>query len=167
MRDGNIIGLIDELEELLETAVKVPMTGKGLVDCNYALDIVDQLRAKLPEEIRQAQRLVAQKEEFLASARKEAEAILKASKENAAKMLSESEIMKAAEEEAKRLFDMSRKTANDIRKGAEDYAYNVLVALQSSLERALQTIENGKNRLKAITPSEADAKTEVSRDDQS
>src|SRR5574341_216656 len=153
----DILYLVDRLEELLNTGTRVPLSSKTMVDEDEILDIVDQMRIALPEEVKQARktqqdrdRLMAQAHEeaervvalakqeaakVLGETRDESERIQKNAKEEAARLLSEHALTKAAAERIARLEQEAKAAALQTRQGADSYASEVLTDLKARLEQ--------------------------------
>jgi ElaB/YqjD/DUF883 family membrane-anchored ribosome-binding protein len=119
------------------------LTGSVIVDQGDALDLIDQLRVTIPEEIRSAKRVNAEVERLLEQAREEAEQILARAQEQATYLIEERELTRQAEE----MSDEIVRQAQEIRRGADDYAAEVLVALEAEVARTLKTIRHGLNLL--------------------
>ena len=115
----DVLELIDELHDLVHSAKQVPLRDQVRVDEKKVHDLLDQMRSMIPDEIKQAQRIVNEREEMLAEAKREAEEII----ENA----------QARERE--------------IRLGAEDYAAEILDTLELNLSKFIAAVQRGRERL--------------------
>lgn len=143
----DVLHLIDRLESLVTSGMRFPLTSKAVVDEQEFLDIVDQLRVAIPEEIRQAKRVNLEKEKVIGHAQTEAERILVAAQEQAAFMLQDNQIIKTANEHAERIVGEAEQEAEGIRAGADTYAMDVLVGLESELNRLLAQVRRGRATL--------------------
>ena len=114
-----------------------------IVDQSEALDLIDQLRLTIPEEIRTAKRVNAEVERLLEQAREEAEQILARAQEQATYLIEERELTRQAEEMSDELVRQGHAEAGQIRAGADDYAAEVLVALEGEVMGTLKTIRHG------------------------
>ena len=123
------------------------MTGSVIVDQGDALDLIDQLRVTIPEEIRSAKRVNAEVERLLEQAREEAEQILARAQEQATYLIEERELTRQAEEMSDEIVRQAHAEGQEIRSGADDYAAEVLVALEAEVARTLKTIRHGLNLL--------------------
>jgi vacuolar-type H+-ATPase subunit H len=139
--------LVDRLEELLSQGTHIPFSSKVVVDGELLLNIIDQMRVSIPEEIREARRLLRDKDKEVAQAREEVARILSEARENAARLTAEHEIRKAAEEQAERMIEEARAGAQEISVGAEDWAAQVLRELAEHLDSMQDTISNGLTAL--------------------
>lgn len=148
MNRMNLVILLDRLDQLIGSATEIPLTGKSLVDTEEALDLIDKIRNALPEEVKRAEWLTAEKDRMLKESQAEAERIVIQAEEYVAKMVSESEIVKKAREEAERLLEQARQEARDLEKEAQEYAEQVLGNLEEALERTMTVVKQGRENLK-------------------
>ena len=118
----DVLVLIDKLDDLVHNAKTVPMTGTVRVDQEEIYDILDQMRATIPEEIKQARWIVKERQEMLAEAKREAERIVKEARERQTQLTSQQEVTKQAERQAEDIVEDARAREREIRLGAEDYA---------------------------------------------
>src|SRR4026207_2220728 len=93
----DVLVLIDKLDDLVHNAKPVPLTDQVRVDREEIYDLLDQMRATIPEEIKQARWIVKERQEMLAEAKREAERIIKEARDQQARLISEEEVYKQAE----------------------------------------------------------------------
>ena len=96
----DVLVLIDKLDDLVHNAKQVPLTDQVRVDKEEIYDILDQMRATIPEEIKQARWIVKERQEMLAEAKREAERIVKEARDRQAQLVSDQEVTKQAERAA-------------------------------------------------------------------
>ena len=133
--------LVERLEALVVNARKVPMTSTVMLEQAQVLDLIDQLRVAIPEEVKQARRINQETDRVLAKAREEAESIIGAAQEQAALLLQDQSIIREAESRAQDAIDKAERKAEETMRGADQYAADVLVRLQSDLHKTLSVIE--------------------------
>src|SRR6476659_328952 len=104
----DVLVLIDKLDDLVHNAKAVPLTDQVRIDREEIYDILDQMRATIPEEIKQARWIVKERQEMLAEAKRECDRILGESREQAAREASQTEIVKLAERQAQEIIDDAR-----------------------------------------------------------
>jgi cell division septum initiation protein DivIVA len=143
----DILALIDRIEEILEEGRSVPFSTKRLVDPEKIYEIIDEIRANFPDELKQARWIVKERQEMLEEAEKEANRILEEARERAAAIASEQEIVKLAEQQAAEILDNARAKEREIRLGAEDYADEMLANLEVNLGKLLTAVQRGRDRL--------------------
>ena len=143
----DVLVLIDKLDDLAHNAKTVPMTGTVRVDREEIYDILDQMRATIPEEIKQARWIVKERQEMLAEAKREAERVVKEAREQQERLISDEEVYKQAERAAEEIIEDARETERQIRLGAEDYADEILSTLEVNLDKFLAAVQRGRDRL--------------------
>ncbi len=148
--DG-ILHLINRLEALVTEGIRVPMTSKSVVDEQEFLEIVDQLRVAIPDEMKLAKRVTVEKDKVIGGARTEAEQIVNAAQQRVASMLNDNEFVKLAEEQAQSIVSEAEATAQQIRDGADAYALEILVGLETELTRLLAQVRRGRAVLEQST----------------
>jgi hypothetical protein len=139
----DIIFLLERLESQIATGTGVPGTRRVLVDRDAILDLVDQLRVAIPEEVQAAKRINAEGERILEQANEEATRIASRAQEQAAFLISERGLTEGAEGEGRRIIAAAEAAGRDVAAGADNYASQILVALQTEAEKALAGIRKG------------------------
>jgi len=114
-----------------------------VVDQNEALRLVDELRVAVPEEVRAAKRINSEGERIIEKAQEESERIVGRAQEQAAFLIDERGLTQSAEHESRRIVARAEAEAEDIRRGADEYAVSVLLGLESDVSRTLQSIRKG------------------------
>jgi bifunctional DNA-binding transcriptional regulator/antitoxin component of YhaV-PrlF toxin-antitoxin module len=133
---------VERLESLLANGKKLPLTSNVIVDQVAALDLIDQLRVAVPEEVRAAKRINAEGERIIEKAQEEAEGILARAQEQAAFLIEERGLTEAAQEEGAG-SSPAEDDADEVRRGADEYAASILIGLEGDLVRTLQSIKKG------------------------
>ena len=143
-----IFTLLETLEEILERSKNVPFSTKGIVDKEEILDIIKEIRLKLPDELKQAKWVKEERSRIITEAKKEAEDIVKEAENRIISMIDEHEITKKAYEQKAQIIETANEMSREISKGTKDYADNVLEKVEVVLVDALKTIQNNRNELK-------------------
>lgn len=138
-----LIELLDRLEGIIEDSRRMPLTNKVVVDAYDVLELLDKIRISLPDEVKKAEELLKERDKIIADATREAENLRGSATEYLKAMVSEEEVVKAAEIESGRILDEAKREAEGIRKGASQYAAEVLMKLDENLDRALQVVRRG------------------------
>ena len=144
----DVLVLIDKLDDLVHNAKQVPLTDQVRVDKEEIYDILDQMRATIPEEIKQARWIVKERQEMLAEAKREAERIVKEARER------QTQLVSAAGGHPQRRArgrghhrGRPRAREREIRLGAEDYADEILNTLEVNLSKFIAAVQRGRERL--------------------
>ena len=143
-----IFTLLEELEDILETSKTVPFSGKSVVDKEEILEIIKEVRLKLPDELKQAKWIKEERQRILVEAQKEADDIVKEAENRIILMINENEITKKAYEKKAEIIETANEMSREISKGTKDYADNILEGLEVALEDALKIIQNNRKELK-------------------
>ena len=143
----DVLVLIDKLDDTIHNAKPVPLTDQVRVDKEEVYDILDQMRATIPEEIKQARWIVKERQEMLAEAKREAERVVKEARDQQERLISSEEVYRQAERAAEEIIEDARETERQIRLGAEDYADESLSTLEVNLEKFLSAVQRGRDRL--------------------
>jgi cell division septum initiation protein DivIVA len=143
----DIMALIDRIEEAMDGSRSLPLTRSRLVDTEKVYEIIDEVRAQFPDELKQARWIVKERQEMLEEAEKEANRILEEAKARADAMAAEQEIVRLAEQQAADIMDRARQQEREIRLGAEDYADEMLANLEVNLGKLLTAVQRGRDRL--------------------
>lgn len=141
----NILKLLDELEELLEKSFG--LFGKIIVDEEKLFNISNNIRTSLPDDIKEAVKILQEKERIREDIREEAEKILGIAKENAEELVKESEITKRANQEAENILKEANERAEEIHKDADEYAYKILENLESHLIKILEVVRKSREQI--------------------
>ena len=144
--------LVERLESLVVNARKVPMTSQVILEQAAILDVIDQLRVAIPEEVRQARRINQESDRVLGKAREEAEQIIGAAQEQAALLLQDQSILREAESKAQEMLARAQTKSDETMGGADQYAADVLVRLESDLVKTLSIIKKSLEVLEERTP---------------
>src|SRR3954471_11404238 len=143
----DVLVLIDKLDDLVHNAKAVPLTDQVRIDREEIYDILDQMRATIPEEIKQARWIVKERQEMLAEAKREVDRLLAEAREQGGGEASQTEIVKIAERQADEIVDDARRSAREMKLEMEDWADNQLASLEVNLERFLTAVRRGRERL--------------------
>jgi vacuolar-type H+-ATPase subunit H len=144
----DILYLLDRLEEVLASGSRLPFSSRTMIDEQECLDILDQIRVALPEEIKQARRVNAEHDSIVAEAESRAQQIVREAEERAAEKVEEHSLVRQAQTRAEEVEAEARDQSEEICRGAEEYAYETLAELEGNLEQLLMTVRKGARALK-------------------
>lgn len=143
-----IFTLLETLEEALERSRTIPFSSKCIVEKDNLLDIIKEIRLKLPDELKQAKWVKEERGRILVEAQKEADDIVKEAENRIISMIDEHEITRKAYEQKAQIIETANEMSREISKGTKDYADNLLEKLEIVIEDALKTIQNNRKELK-------------------
>ncbi len=150
-----IFTLLDTLEDILDKSKHIPFTEKGVVDKEEILEIIQEIRLKLPDELKQAKWIKEERGRILQEAEKEADDIVREAENRIIAMIDEHEITRKAYDQKAEIIETANEMSREITKGTKDYADGILENLEvainninASIAEALKTIEQNRNELK-------------------
>ncbi len=132
---------------MVATGKKLPLTNNVVLDQATVLELIDQLRVSVPDEVRQARRITEEAGRITERSREEGDAIIARAQEQAAQMLEERELVRAAQQRAGELLEQAQLEAREVRRGADEYAAGVLIRLEGECIKALTSIKRGIDML--------------------
>jgi len=138
---------VERLESLVAAGKKVPLTNNVVLEQAAVLELIDQMRVSVPDEVRQAKRITEEARRITDHAREEADAVIARAQEQAAQMLDERELVRMAQQRAGEILDAANGEAAEVRRGADEYAAGVLIRLEGECIKALTSIKRGIDML--------------------
>ena len=148
-----IMYLLEQLEDAIESAIGVPFSSRVLVDGEEILSLIQDIRVNLPDEIKQAQWIKEERKKILIEAQKEAETITQEAENYIRKMVDDNEITKKAYQQAEDIIQKTQENAKEIRLGTNEYADSILLKLQNQLEELHKIIDENRKELKGLNSS--------------
>jgi dsDNA-specific endonuclease/ATPase MutS2 len=139
----DILHLIDRLEELFNESKPFPLTHNVMVDEDKMLDIIDQMRIAIPEEVKKAQQLLAQRDRVMAQAQEEANRTVEIARGKADDLVHRDAIVQEAQRRAEQIVGQARGEAEATRRDADDYVIESLRHLQDEMEKLTNQVRNG------------------------
>ena len=139
----DILHLVDRLEELFNDSRSIPFTHSVVVDEDRMLDIIDQMRVSIPDEIKKAQQLLAQRDRLLAQAQEEANRTLSLAREKSEQLIDRDPIVQAAQARADQIIEQARVEGESTRRDADQYVLDTLTNMEMEMERYLTQVRNG------------------------
>ena len=148
--------LIDELEEIIDKGASVPFSGRCILDREELMDLVQELRLKLPDDIKQAKWIKEERQRILQEAQSEADGIIKAANEKGISMINEHEITQQAMEHARQIVEKAKAEALAIQESSYNYADSLLetvekvsVSSMKELEQCISIVRNNRSELRS------------------
>lgn len=132
---------LDELEDILDSSRAVPFTGKISVDKDVIYEIINEIRMRLPNELKQAKWVIEERNKILIDAQREADEIVKNAEERVVKLVDEHEVTKKAYEQATNIMENSKRAAKEMRIGATEYADEVLSLTENRIREAMDMLK--------------------------
>ncbi len=140
---------LDELTVLVENAKSMPLSASCILNRSQVLDIVEEIRQLMPESVYRADELLADREAVVQDGRREADRILAQARATADSLVSEHEVYLAAVDEANALRSEAAAQTQQMRVETDDYIDAKLATFEISLQKTLQTVDRGRERLRS------------------
>jgi len=137
-----VLKLLEELEEIIDSSRAVPFSNKVAVDKEEIYDIINEIKTRLPNDIKQSKFIVQERNKILLDAQKEADDLKAQTQEQVAKLVDEHEITKQAYAQSAEIVENGRKDAREMRLGATEYADQVLAIAEDRMQKMLDAIRN-------------------------
>lgn len=145
----NVNELLDTIEDTLEESTSMPLSGgKRLVDVEKVRDYLDDIRANLPGELRQAQQIVNDRAQIVDTANAQAQAIVKKAEERARILVSDAEIVKAAQQRAAEITAAAQSESRTLRQTVTDYCDNMLKTTEEAMVENAAQVKNVRANLR-------------------
>ena len=144
----DILHLIDRLETLITESFHLPFTSNVIVQEDGFLDIIDQMRVSIPEEVKLAKRTEAERERLLLQAQEEADRLVEMAREKTKSLADEHELVEFAKERAQEIEAEAHRHAEEIIADADEYIVNQLSELEEQLMKTLTIVRNGLRQVR-------------------
>jgi cell division septum initiation protein DivIVA len=146
----DILHLVDRLEDLFNDSRPILpwITHSVLVDEDRMLDLIDQMRVSIPEEVKKAQQILVQRDRILAQAQEESNRILSLAREKSDQMAEKDLITQAAQARADQIVAQARAESEATRRDADEYVLETLTNMEIELERLITQVRNGIQTVK-------------------
>lgn len=138
---------IEKIEELIQTSKHIPMSSSVVVSEKKILDLLDELRLSLPEELKEARWIVKERQEIINDGKQESERNVAEARVKSESLIAETEVVKEAKRQATEIVEEARNRAKKIRLEAEDYVDEKLANLEVTLDQLIATIQKGREKL--------------------
>lgn len=147
--------LLEQIDDMLDKAWSLPMSGgKCLVDAERLRNIVDDIRAYMPNEVRQARAIVADRGDIVETAKLEAEGIIRAAEERARRLVAQEEIVKQSQQKANEILTQTQLKSREMRKGASDFSEDLLKRTEEAIAQRLAEVRQARQLLRQTPKTE-------------
>ena len=143
-----VLEIIEILEDVVDKSVGIPFVGKSVIDRDELLDLIQEIRLSLPDDLKQAKWVKEERQRILLEAQKESSSMIKNAEEQIISMIDEHEITKKAYEQANEIITNAQNNARELRLGAMQYANDVMSKLEGGVVGVLDTIKENRKELK-------------------
>ena len=148
----DILHLLDRLEELFNESRPIPFTHSLMIDEDRLLDLIDNMKVAIPEEVKEAKRINSQRDRILAQAKEEAERTIAMAREKSQQIIENDQVVQAARTRADEILAQAQRDAAATKRDADQYVLESLAKLQREMERTLTEVRNGIRVIRSEPP---------------
>ena len=155
MSDRNTEDIIGALYDLVQDARAMPLaTDKCIVERDRVLDMLDEIIAQLPVELKQARTIVESRNELISQARREAETVLRQAQEQAKQLVTQEAIYQEAKRRSEELVQQTQNRINQLRKAGNDYMDESLRQTEEAITKALTEVRDTRMKFRTVTEAQ-------------
>ncbi|WP_290773393.1 hypothetical protein [Anaerofustis sp.] len=154
-----VLELLDKLQDLVENGATVPFSTKIIVDPDEVLDLLDEVRAEMPGDLKDAIRINEQEKMIIGNAEREANKIMNAAERKVKELIDSDEITRSAYNKAQDMLKKANSESLNMRIGSIEYSAAMLKDLQDKLRDMMNTVEDNKIELKELRKSAINSRT--------
>ena len=145
----NIEEILDMLDELLDKSWTLPLTnGRTIVDDEKVRDLLNDIRLNLPAEMKQAKQIVADRAEILASARREAESVVRKAEDRARSMIAQETVVKQAQQKANEILAQANQKSKELRTASQEYSDDLLKQSEELMTKLLSDVRTTRQMIR-------------------
>ena len=154
MNEQNIEDIISALYDMVQDARALPLgADKCILERDKVLDMLDEIIAQLPVELKQSRTIVESRNELIGQARREAEGIVRQAQQKASELVSEQAIYQEAKRQCKEMYDQTQKRINELKKVSNAYMDDALRRTQEAIAQSLAEVQDTRAKFRALTES--------------
>lgn len=155
--------LLESMDAVMDKATNMPFKpGKCIVDAEELNRIIDDIRINLPQEIRQAKAIVAERGTIIDDAKKEADEIIHKAEDRARALVNQEEISKQAQAKAIEMLTTAQEKSKEVKKAAIEFSDNILLNTENAVTQSLEVIRQSRKGLRTAAQAEAAKKSKRS-----
>ena len=152
MNEKHIEDIITALYDMIQDARAMPLgPDKCIVERDKALDMLDEIIAQLPAELKQSRTIVESRNELIGQARREAENIIRKAQEQAELLVSQQAIYNEAKRQCVEMVEQTKAQITGLRKASNDYMDDALRRTEEAIAQSLADVKDTRAKFKALT----------------
>ena len=155
MNEQNIEDIISALYDMVQDARALPLgADKCIVERDKVLDMLDEIIAQLPVELKQARTIVESRNELIGQARREAEALIRQAQEQADRLVEEEAIYQEAKRQCQEMVLQTQNRMAELRKASNDYMDDALRRTEEAIAMSLEDVRDTRTKFKALVENQ-------------
>ena len=152
MANNDVQHLVDMLFDMIDEAKSAPLSGeKCMINRDEALDLIDEIRAQLPAELKRAQELIRAKDEYVANAKRDVDRMMQKAELDAKSKVSESEVTNAAREKGHEIIRRAEERSREMYRVANEYTEDALRRTEEAIQMALDEIKQSRANFRSVS----------------
>lgn len=160
MSDRNTEDIIGALYDMVQDARSMPLAAdKCILERDKVLDMLDEILAQLPGELKQSRTIVESRNELIGQARKEADSILREAKEKVKTMVTREAIYEEAKKRSEELVSQTQTRINQLRKAGNEYMDESLSQTEEAISKALAEVRETRMKFRTVTEAQEQRKS--------
>lgn len=157
MNEKHIEDLITSLYDMVQDAKSVPLAAdKCFLERDKALDLLDEIIAQLPSELKQSRTIVESRNELITQARREAESVVQRAREEAELLVSQQVIYQEAKRQCVEMVEQTKKQLDELQQVSNDYMSDALRRTEEAMTQALEDVKITRSKFQALTSKNTD-----------
>lgn len=166
MNDQNIEDIISALYDMVQDARALPLgADKCILERDKVLDMLDEIIAQLPVELKQARTIVESRNELIGQARREAEGLIRQAQEKANQLVEEEAIYREAKRQCQEMVEQTQTRMAELRKASNDYMDDALRRTEEAIAMSLEDVRDTRTKFKALVESQEKRSAAAAADD--
>ena len=155
MNNQNIEDIISALYDMVQDARALPLgADKCILERDKVLDMLDEIIAQLPVELKQSRTIVESRNELIGQARREAENMIRQAQEQADKMIAEETIYQEAKRQCQEMVQQTKARMADLRRASNDYMDDALRRTEEAVAMSLEDVRDTRAKFKALVEAQ-------------
>ena len=151
MNEQNIEDIISALYDMIQDARSVPLAAdKCIIERDKVLDMLDEIIAQMPVELKQARTIVESRNELVSQARREAETLVRQAQEQSQKMITEEAIYQETKRQCQEMVEKTQTRMADLRKASNDYMDDALRRTEEAIAMSLEDVRDTRSKFKTL-----------------
>ena len=152
--------LLDILFEMIDEAKSVPLSSeKCMIERDRALDLLDDIRAQFPMELKEAKKLLTNRTEYIAAAKREAELIKKQAEDEARQIVDGDQLLQQARQKSADMIRVAEERCRELRRAANEYCEDALRRTEEAVAEAQEEVRQSRIRFRMAAGAEQEEQT--------
>lgn len=161
MNEQHIEEMIGVLYDMIQDARSLPLgADKCILERDKVLDMLDEIIAQLPSEIKQSRTIVDSRNELIGQARREAESIVRKAQEEAKSLIEQETIYQEARRQCKEMVEKTQSRIQELRKASNDYMDDALRRTEEAIAQSLSEVRETRGKFRALTEAQTNRSSE-------